>query len=138
MRIEDLCGLARGTFSDPSGEAKTATELNILKQRSYATVTDIQMALQRALEDLLECMDTLATVYNLDGGSGYETAFAWDDSIIVDAETERARDLQEIRDGILQKWEYRVKWFGEDEKTARAMIQQQQDNDSLMGFGGDG
>lgn len=137
MRIEDLCGLARGSFSDPSGEAKTATELKILKQRSYATVTDLQMSLQRALEDLVYCMDVLATAYKLAPQGDYELSFAWDDSIIVDAEAERARDLQEIRDGIMQKWEYRVKWFGEDEKTAKSMIPEEKDNDALMGFGGD-
>lgn len=35
MRIEDTCGLARGTFSNPQSEARTATEIKILKQRSY-------------------------------------------------------------------------------------------------------
>ena len=29
--------------------------------------------------------------------------------------------MQEIRDGVRQKWEYRVKFFGEDEQTAKAM-----------------
>ena len=30
--------------------------------------------------------------------------------------------LQEIRDGVRQKWEYRVKFFGEDPETAKAMV----------------
>ena len=29
--------------------------------------------------------------------------------------------LQEISAGILQKWEYRVRYYGEDEETAREM-----------------
>ena len=29
--------------------------------------------------------------------------------------------MQEIREGLRQPWEYRVKYFGEDEETAKAM-----------------
>ena len=50
-------------------------------------------------------------------------AINFDDSYIIDKESERQRDLQEIRDGIMQPWEYRVKWYGEDEATAKQMIQ---------------
>jgi len=35
MRVEDSCGLARGTLSDANQEARTATELRIVKQRTY-------------------------------------------------------------------------------------------------------
>ena len=45
----------------------------------------------------------------------------FDDSIIEDTGAEKDRFLQEIRDGVRQKWEYRVKFFGEDEQTAKAM-----------------
>jgi hypothetical protein len=38
MRIEDACGLSRGTISEQvSADARTATEMRILKQRSYQT-----------------------------------------------------------------------------------------------------
>jgi hypothetical protein len=35
----------------------------------------------------------------------------------------------------MQKYEYRMKWYGEDEKTAKAMTEGQQTDDNLMGFG---
>lgn len=60
----------------------------------------------------------------------------FDDSIIIDKETERLRDLQEIRDGIMQKWEYRVKWYGEDETAAKKMAGGEQSDDDILGFGG--
>ena len=47
----------------------------------------------------------------------------FDDSYIIDKEAERERDRQDVRDGLMQKWEYRVKWYGEDEKTAKAMTE---------------
>ena len=43
----------------------------------------------------------------------------FDDTIFADLEAERMRDLTEVRDGIMQKWEFRVKWYGETEKEAK-------------------
>ena len=30
--------------------------------------------------------------------------------------------MQEVRDGIMQKWEFRAKWYGETEEQAKAAI----------------
>jgi A118 family predicted phage portal protein len=65
MRVEDLVGFARGTLSDANSEARTATELKINKQRSYATISDNQAALDRCLTDVVRVMDKFATIYNL-------------------------------------------------------------------------
>ena len=93
------------------------------------------MSLQRALECLIRAMDATATLYSLAPAGNYDVSFLWDDSVVIDAETERMRDLQEIRDGIMQKWEYRVKWYGEDEQTAKRMTQNQSESDDeIMGF----
>ena len=43
----------------------------------------------------------------------------FDDSIIQDVAAEKAQDMAEV--GVtLNAWEYRMKWLGEDEKTAKA------------------
>ncbi len=136
--IEFNCGLAYGTLSDPEQEAKTATEVKQSKQRSYSTVSDIQKSLQSALEHLAYIMNAYATVYKLSGEGGYETSFVWDDSIVVDAETERLKDKEDVRDGIMSKVEYRMKWYGEDEKTAKKKIaeakSESQEDDDILGF----
>ena len=134
--IEFNCGLSYGTLSDAEESAKTATEIKQSKQRSYATVTDIQKSLQNALEHVIYIMDVYITLYGLAPKGDYETSFKWDDSIVVDAEAERARDLQEIRDGIMSKVEYRMKWYGEDEEAARKAIQEAkgESDDEILGF----
>ncbi len=134
-KIEDQTGLARGTISDRVVDARTATEIKFSKQRTYATVTAIQTSLENAINSLIRAMDAVATLYNLAESGDYEVSCKWDDSVVTDADTERMRDLQEIRDGIMQKWEYRVKWYGEDEQTAKRMTQDQSDSDDeIMGF----
>lgn len=53
-----------------------------------------------------------------------------DTDICVEGETirpangvyERGQDLQAVRGGILQKWEYRMKWYGESEQKAKAAL----------------
>ena len=43
----------------------------------------------------------------------------YDDSIIQDTVTEKEQDMREV--GVtMNAWEYRAKWYGEDEKTAKA------------------
>ena len=41
---------------------------------------------------------------------------------MVDTETAKQEFRQDIAMGIRQAWEYRVKFFGEDEQTAKAMV----------------
>ena len=51
---------------------------------------------------------------------GFECNFH--DSILTDEETERSQDLQMVAAGLMSKLEFRMKWFSEDEKTARAAL----------------
>lgn len=136
MQIEDACCLSRGTLSDPTEVAKSATEIKIMKQRSYATITDIQKSLESALKDLAYAMYCLAVLYDLCPDGKYDMKFVWDDSVIVDAEAERIRDQQEVSQGLMLPWEYRVKWYGEDEATAKKKLGEVENmsDDDLMGF----
>lgn len=128
MRIEDATGLSRGTISDVNQqEAKTATELKILKQRSYATNSDIQMALQDALEDVVYVMDVYCTLYDVTPAGEYEVSFEWDDSIIVDSESELSKRITLMQNGLASKLETRMWYFGETENQARQALQQVDD-----------
>lgn len=122
QRIEDVCGLARGTFSDPNQEAKTATEIKLLNQRSYSTVADTQKALQFALNDLIYAMDVWATLGNLAPAGKYDVSYEWDDSIIVDAQSEQAIRMQEVAAGLLKREHYIMWRYGCSEEEAMKML----------------
>lgn len=134
-QIENGCGLAYGTLSRADETVKTATEIIKSKQRSYSTVTEIQKSLQGALEGLTAAMDALCDLYELSPAGSYTTSALWDDSIVNDPETERIRDMQEVREGLMAKWEYRVKWYGEDENTAKRAVGGDLSDEMLMRFG---
>lgn len=127
MMIEDLSGLSRGTLSDAPLEARTATELRILRQRTYATIADNQAALERCLRDVIRAMDKYATIYNLAPEGEYEASFEWDDSILTDRAQEMTEQLELMSQGILSKAEVRQWYTGETEAQAQAAIQAIQD-----------
>ena len=70
-------------------------------------------------------MDVIAQLSSLPGGKKYEVSFDWDDSIVVDKESERKQDLQDISIGVMSLEEYRAKWYGETVEQARANLPEQ-------------
>lgn len=126
-RVEFNCNLAYGTLSDPQNVEKTAEEIKSSKQRSYTFVSDAQMALQSALEDMIKAMDFWCSIYNLAPTGDYETAYDWDDSLIVDSELERQQDRQDLAANIIRPEEYRSKWRGETLEEALKNLPQQAD-----------
>ena len=147
MRIEDVCALSRGTISDVAAEARTATELKILKQRSYSSNAEIQAALETALRDVVYTMDIYCTLYNIVGDvhkdnkgkvdinklGQYDVSFTWDDSILVDVESELSKRLTLMQNGIVSKEEVRKWYFGETDRQAReALAKIQDENQQAM------
>ena len=53
-----------------------------------------------------------------------EISIDFDDSIIEDKGTEFQRDVQMLSMGILQPYEFRMKWMNEDEATAKEALPQ--------------
>lgn len=129
-RIEFNVGLSYGDISDPQTVEKTATEIRNGKQRKYVLISSIQTALEHTFDALIYAMDVYATLYGLAADGEYEVTYDWGDSILDDQETkgnEFARDLQLLNAGIMNDWEFRAKYFNEDEATAKAALPKMQD-----------
>ena len=127
-KIEFCCGLSYGTLSDESLKDRTAEEIRASKQRSYATVCDIQIAFRNALSDLISCLDKFVSLYNLAPAGDYSVSFSFDDSIIADRKTEFQEKLQLLNSGILLPYEFRMWYFGEDEETAKSTLKSMEES----------
>lgn len=103
---ESQCGLSFGTISKETSIAKTATEINSSKQDYYVTVSDIQGALQTALEDLVYGIDILMTLYRIKHKTEPNISFHWDDSILVDTEKKRSQALVEKNADLIDDVQY--------------------------------
>ena len=122
QEIEFQCNLAYGTISDPNTVDKTATEINASKQRSYASVSQMQNSLEKALKHLVYILDVYCDLYELAPAGEYEVSAEWDDSIIVDTETEQRIRLQETNLGLGSKIDYLIWRYGLTEEQAQEKL----------------
>lgn len=115
QRIEFNCGLAYGTLSDPQTVDKTAEEIRSSKQRSYATVTQIQRALKEALCGWACAANMLCGIYALAPEGKYKLDIMFDDSIIADRATEFSERMELLKEGVISRDEMRSWYLGENE-----------------------
>lgn len=136
-RVEFNCGLAYGTLSDPQSVEKTATEIKISRQRSYATVTDTQKALDAALRQLAGAMDVLASIYSLSPAGVYEISTSFDDSVITDKDALLIQDRQTVTMGAMPKYQFLMRNYGLSEAAARDWITEAQNEGKTQELFGD-
>ena len=124
-KVEFNCGLAYGTLSDVNDVSKTATEIKTSRQRSYSTVKDIQKSLEKALKDLIVSMNDLATLYKLNRSPidiDKDVSFDWDDSLVLDKDSELESMRNDASAGILRPEIYLAKKYGVSEEEALKMM----------------
>ncbi len=124
-RIEFNSGLAYGTLSDVQDADKTATEIKSSKQRSYSTVKDIQKSGQNALENLAYAMwvwGSLAGLPVSELNTDEDMTFNWDDSIIIDKDTNLASMQADVASGLVRGELYLMKKYGVTEEEALKMM----------------
>lgn len=125
QRIEFETGMAYGDISDPQSVEKTATEIRASKQRKFITVNAIQTEFEKAITDLIYAMNAFCDIHQLVPAGVYDVAFSWGDSVMNDPDVDRqekAVDLQMVAAGIMNDYEFRMKWFGESEEKAKANL----------------
>lgn len=128
--LSDKCGLGEDRYKFENSGLKTATEVVSEKSELYQNLRKHELILEGALIHLVKAIATMLGYQN-----EIQVTINFDDSIIEDTAAEKQQFLQEIRDGIRQRWEYRVRFFGETEEEAKANISESQSNNMLMGFG---
>lgn len=121
-QAESEMNISFGVLSKMDQVAMTATEIKSSKQDYYVTVSDIQKAMQSALEDLLYGIYVLCKLYNLPVSLNYDATFDWDDSILVDKDTLLKQAQLELNQDIIDKIEYFMITRGWTEKEAIAFI----------------
>ena len=121
------CGMGRDRYNFKDGEVKTATEVVSEKSDLFQSLKKHELLLEGALIGMAQAVAELL------GLGEQEVTVNFDDSIIEDTGAEKLRFLQEIRDGVRQKWEYRVRFFGEDEATAKSMVAKDEPEEDLFG-----
>ena len=119
--LGDLTGFGQQyfTLSKPGG-LKTATEVSADSSALMRNLRKHEAAVGAALSAMLgAACSCAASVLGADAGDFGRVRVAWDDSIVEDTPAEKAQFLSEVASGISAPWEYRARFKGEDEQTAR-------------------
>jgi A118 family predicted phage portal protein len=128
-RIELTLNVGKGTISDAEAVQQTATQYSGGRQELFAIVDKIEDEIAGKYEDTALVFAHMAAAYKLAGApSGKEPAeelytIKWnDDQTRKDVIQAKQIAMQEISAGVLNKWEYRRDFMGEDETTAKANV----------------
>lgn len=118
----DACGFGLNYFDmDDSGGIKTATEVVSDNSQLMRNIRKHENLIGDAIEQIVRAIFQGARRLGVNLPEEGNIIVSFDDSVITDTETEKKQDLSEV--GItLNPWEYRVKWYGEDEETAKANV----------------
>ena len=123
--LGDLTGFGIGyfDFDESHGYARTATEVSSNNSALMRNIRRHENALQGPITDIARAVMCVSHGFGESIPDGGVMRVMYDDSIIQDVAAEKAQDMAEV--GVtMNAWEYRTKWYGEDEKTAKARAQE--------------
>lgn len=118
------CGLGKKHYIFDSGSVATATQVISEKDDMFRNKKKHDIIIQKCLSDLVRGILYISKHFlrkPIDENA--DITIVMDDSIIEDKNSEMVRDLQLVSSGIMGKVEYRMKWFAEDENTAKQKIE---------------
>lgn len=118
------CGMGTKRYQFNSSGVKTATEYNGERQELVQHANRHAIVLERALKTICQALLYIGKAFcGADVDPDTPISIQFEDGFVIDDAAARENDRQDIRDGILQHWEYRVKWYGETEEQAKAAIE---------------
>lgn len=118
--LGDLCGFGINYFDlENVGYVKTATEASADNSALMRNIRRHEHALEGAIAGICRALMAAERRLSVELPDEGLVRVTFDDSIITDTTAEKRQDMDEVAAGLLEPWEYRAKWRGEDEATAR-------------------
>jgi len=121
------CGLGTRYYrfsADSRGGQITATQYTGEKQELKQNAAKHGIIIEKALQELVRVI--LWVGKNILGqpvDPEAQIKVEFSDGYIISDEEKREDDRQDVASQIMQRWEYRMRWYSEDEDTAKAAVQ---------------
>lgn len=126
--LSSKCGFGETYYRFDGGGVATATQVISENSTMFRTIKKMEIVLEQALVELCRILLRLGnTAMNAGLNEDVEISIDFDDSIIEDKQTDFSRDMRLLSAGIMNDWEFRMKWMNEDEATAKAALPKMQD-----------
>lgn len=126
--LSSKCGFGENHYRFDQGSIATATQVISENSTMFRTIKKHEIILEQAISELCRIILRLGNMAMKAGlNEEARVTIDFDDSIIEDKTTERSNDRQDLAAGIMNDWEYRMKWYNEDEATAKKMLPKMND-----------
>lgn len=114
----------------PMGEGpKTATEIVSMGSETIRTMKKHELVIKEALIGFVKAIQHLSNNFveeellgQLGNFDKKDINVIFDDTAFEDKQTEQTRDMANVTAGLMSEVEYRMRWYGEDEKSAKAYV----------------
>lgn len=123
--LGDQCGFGTHYFDvDRNGGLRTATEVAADNSMLMRTIRRHENLIGHSISQLVCAVLHTARVFlNAPIPEDWGVVrIDFDDSIINDSFQEKQQDLSEVSAGVMEPYQYRMKWYGESEEEARANV----------------
>lgn len=126
--LSSKCGFGETYYRFDGDSVATATQVISENSTMFRTIKKMEIVLEQALVELCRILLRMGnTAMNAGLNEDVEISIDFDDSIIEDKQTDFSRDMQLLSAGIMNDWEFRMRWMNEDEATAKAALPKMQD-----------
>lgn len=126
--LSSKCGFGETYYRFNGGSVATATQVISENSTMFRTIKKHEIVLEQVLIELCRILLRLGNIaMNANLREDVEISIDFDDSIIEDKATNFARDMQLLGAGIMNDYEFRMRWMNEDEETAKAALPKMQD-----------
>ena len=116
-------GLGVDYYRFEKGRVMTATQVISEKSDTFRNMKKHEGILEKAIITFIKSIMYAANeCTNIHFDNEDEVEVQFDDSIIEDKTTEKDNDRKDVESGIQSKLEFRKKWYGEDEATAKKAL----------------
>ena len=121
--LSSKCGFGENHYKFDGGSVATATQIVSENSSLFRTLKKHEIVLESVLIELCRIILRLGnTAMGMSLNEDVEISIDFDDSIIEDEEASFNRDARLLQMGIMNDWEFRMKWMNEDEATAKKML----------------
>lgn len=116
-------GLGVDYYRFEKGRVMTATQVISEKSDTFRNMKKHEGILEKGIITLVKSIMFASNEFtDIKFEKPEEVTVQFDDSIIEDKSTEKDNDRKDVDNGIMSKLEFRMKWYGEDEDSARKAL----------------
>lgn len=134
--LSSKCGFGENHYRFDQNGISTATQVISQNSEMFRTLKKHEILINDIIIDICKALmyinnEFTENNYKFNLDDNIEVKF--DDSIIEDKQNEKANDRTDVNLGVMSLVEYRMKWYSEDEETARKKIEEiQKEKQSTM------